>query len=79
MKDVVFAVEVLPGGGKPPAAVSVRISKGKRHDFSAAAPFSTKKSFLQGRARDSAFMPKLVERFGQTWTLFAEQLSPCFV
>ena len=29
-------------GGKPPAAVGVRISKGERHDFGTAAPFSAK-------------------------------------
>ena len=47
-----------------PAAVGVRISKCERHDFGAAAPFSTKTSFLQGRAGDSALTLKLVERSG---------------
>ena len=75
---IFVAVEVLPVGSKPPAAFGVRISKGERHDFGAAAPFSTKTSSLQGRAEGSAFTPKLVERFGPGWTLFVEQLSPCF-
>ena len=38
---VFVAVEVLPVGSKPPAAVGERISKGERHDLSAAAPLST--------------------------------------
>ena len=51
-------------GSEPPAAVNVRISKGERHDFGAAAPLSTKTSSLQERARGSAFALKLVELFG---------------
>ena len=75
---VLVAVKVLPVGNKPPAAIGVRISKGKRHDFSAAAPFSTKRSSLQGRAGGSAFMPKMVEQIGPAWTLFAEKIFLCF-
>ena len=58
------AVEVLSMASKPPAAFGVRIPKGERLDFGAAAPFSTKTSSLQGRAGGSAFTPKLVELLG---------------
>ena len=61
---VLVAVEVLPVGSKPLAAVVASISKGEGHDFGAAAPFSTKTSSLQGRARGSAFTPKVVKLFG---------------
>ena len=57
---VLVAVEAMPAGSKPPAAVGERISNGERHDFGAAAPFSTKASSLQGGAGGSAFTPKLV-------------------
>ena len=48
-------------GTKPPAAVDGRISMDGTHDLNAAAPHSTTLSSLQGRARGSAFMPRLVE------------------
>ena len=71
------AVVVLPVANKPPTAVVVRISKGERYNFGAAAPFLTETSSLQGRAGGSTFTPKLVEGvFGPAWTLFAGQLSP---
>ena len=77
-KVVHIAVVVLPVGSKPPAAIVVRISKSERHDFGAASPYSTETASLHGRARGSAFTPKLVEVvFGPTWTLFAEKLSSC--
>ena len=60
---VIVTVEVLPEGSNPPGAVGVRISKGERHDFGAAAPLSTNKSSLQGRAGGSAFPPKVAELF----------------
>ena len=69
------AVEAMPAGNKPPAAVGERISKGERHEFGAAAPFSTKTSSLQERAESSAFTPKLVEHIGSGLTRFAEKLS----
>ena len=75
---VTVAVEVLPVGSKPSAAVSVRISTGERRGFGAAASLSTKTSSLQGRAGCSTFLPKLVKLVGSAWMLFAEQLSPCF-
>ena len=75
---VLVVVEVVPAGSKPPVTLGVRISKGERHDFDVAAPFSTKTSSLQGRAGGSAFTPKMVELFGPAWTLFAKQLSSCF-
>ena len=56
-KVVLVAVEVLPVRSKLPAAFGVCISKSERHDFSAAAPLSTKMSSLQERAGDSAFTP----------------------
>ena len=50
-KVVLVAVEAVPAGSKPPVAVGVRISKGERHDFGAAAPLPTRASSLeQGRA-----------------------------
>ena len=50
---VIIAVEAVPVGSKPPAAVCVRISAGERHDFVAAVPLSTRASSLeQGRAGD---------------------------
>ena len=61
---IFVAVEVSPVGSKPPAAVVEHIQKDGRHDLGAAAPFSTKKSSLQGRAGGSAITPKQVEVFG---------------
>ena len=75
---ILIAVKALPAGSTSPAAISVRISTGERQGFGAAAPLSTKMSSLRGRVGGSAFMPKLVELVGPTWTLFAEQLPPCF-
>ena len=37
---VLVTVEAVPAGSKTPADVGVRISKGERHDFGAAAPLS---------------------------------------
>ena len=49
---VLVAVEVVPVGSKPPAAVGVRISKGERHDFGASTSLPTRASSLeQGRVR----------------------------
>ena len=76
-KLVLVAVELLPVGSKPPAAVGVRISKGEGHDFGVAAPFSTKTSSLQGRAGGSAFAPKPVEHIGSGSTRFTENLFSC--
>ena len=78
MKVVFVAVEVSPVGSKPPVADIMRISKGKRHDLGVAAPFSTRPSFLQGRARGLAFTLKLAELvFGPGSTRLGEKLSPC--
>ena len=76
-KVVHVAIEFLPVGSKPPVAVGERISKGEKHDFGAAASFSTTTSSLQGRTGSSAFTPKLIEHIepGSTW--IAEKLSPC--
>ena len=41
---VIVAVEVLPVGSKPPAAVVVRISKDGRNDLGAAVRLSTRAS-----------------------------------
>ena len=46
---VLVAVEAMPAGGKLPAAVDVRISKGERHNFGAAAPLSTRHYPLNNR------------------------------
>ena len=75
---VFITVEVVPAGSKPPAAVSVRVSTDERNGFGAAAPFSTKTSSQRGRAGGSAFIPKLIELVRPAWTLFAENISPCF-
>ena len=76
-KVVLVAVEIMPAGSKLPAAVSERISKSGRHDIGAAAPFSTKTSFLQGRTGSSAFTLKLMEYIRSGSTRFAKKLSPC--
>ena len=73
---VLVAIKAIPAGCKPPATVDVRISKSERHDFGAAAPFSTETSSLQGRARGSAFTSKAVEVVEPFWTRFAKKLSP---
>ena len=49
---------------KPACSVDLRISTGERHDLGDASPFSTRMSFLHGRAGGLTFMPKLVEVFG---------------
>ena len=48
-KVVLVALEAMPARSKPPETVGECI-KGERHDFGAAAPFSTKTSSLQGKA-----------------------------
>ena len=63
----------MPTGGKPSAAVGVRISTGDRHVSGAAAPLSNKTSSLPGRVGGSAVMPELVELVGPVSTLFPEQ------
>ena len=64
-------------GSKPPAAVDGRISMDERHDSNAAAPLSTTRLSLQGRAGGPAFTPKLVELvFGPGSTRRAEKPSP---
>ena len=79
-KIVLVAVEAVPAGSKPPAAVGVRIPKGEIRESGAAAPLPTRASSLeQGRAEGPAkSSTKLAEVVGPDWTLFAEQLSPCF-
>ena len=75
---VIVAVEALPVGGKPPAAVSVCISTGERHGFGAAVPLFTRALYLeQGKAGGPVkSSPKLIRHIwsGSTW--FAEELSP---
>ena len=73
---VLVAVEAVPAGSKPPATISVCISKGERHGFGAAALLSAKASSLQGR---SAVLPKLVKLVGPISTFLAEELSPTCV
>ena len=75
-KVVFVAIEAMPVGRKSPVTVGEHISKGERHDFGVAAPFSTKTSSLQGKVGGSTFTPKLVELIGSGSTL-AEKLSPC--
>ena len=71
------SLEASPVGTKPPAAFDGRISMDGRHDLNAAAPHSTIVSSLQGRARGSAFTPRLVELVvGPGSTRRAEKQSP---
>ena len=63
-------------GSKLPATAGECIYKGERHDYGAAAPFSTTTSSLQRRAGDSTFSPKVVELVGPSWIHFVEILSP---
>ena len=77
---VLVAVEAVPAGSKPPAAVGVRISKGEKHYFGTAAPLPTRASSLEqgragGRVKSS---PKLAEPVGPTWALLVKKLSPYF-
>ena len=60
---ILVAIEALPVGSKPPAAVDERIAKDGRHDLGAAAPLSTTAfSPEQGGAGGSVqSSPKLVE------------------
>ena len=49
-KVIIVAVEAVSAGSRPPAVVGLRIFKGERHDFGAAAPLPTRASSLeQGR------------------------------
>ena len=77
---VLVAAEAVPAGSKPPAAVSVRISTGNRHDFSTAVPFPTRASSLEQRRAGGPVesSSKLVRHIGSGSTWFAEQLSPRF-
>ena len=61
---VLVAIEVEPVRSKSSAAVDVRISRGERHEFDAAAPLPTRAlSLEQGRAGGSVeSSPKLVRR-----------------
>ena len=63
---IFVAVEVLPVGSKPPAAIGERISKDGRHDLGAAARLSTRAfSFEQGGAGSPVqSSPELVELIG---------------
>ena len=76
-KVVFVAVEVLPVGSKPPAAVGEGISKGERHDSVAAAPLPTRASSLeQGRTEGPVESPpKLVEHIRLGSTRFADHAS----
>ena len=70
----------MPAGSKPPVAVDVRIFKGERHDFGAAAPLSTRTSSLeQGRAGGPVESSlKLFRHIGSGSTRFGGQLSQRF-
>ena len=74
---VFIAVEAVPTGSKPPAAVVVRISTSERHGFGAAAPSSTRASSLeQGRAGVPVeSLLKQVRQIGSASTC-AEESSP---
>ena len=73
---ILIAVEAVPAGSKPPAAVGVRISTGEIHGFGASAPLSTRASPTDSSgAGGSAIMLKLAKLVGSPSTL-AEELSP---
>ena len=78
---VIVAVEALPVGSKPPAAVSVRISTGEKHVFGAPAPLSTRVSSLeQGRVvGPMKSSPKLVICIWSGLTWFAKELFKLIV
>ena len=66
---ILIAVEAVPAGSKPPAAVGVRISTGERHGFGTSAPLSIRVPSLQGRAGGSVeSSPKLVKFVGPSPT-----------
>ena len=73
---ILFAVEAVLVGSKPPVAVSVRFFTGERHGFGTAAPLLTMASSLQGRAGGSVeSSSKLAKHIGGAIsTLFAEHL-----
>ena len=77
---VLDAVKAMPAGSKPPAAVGVRISKGERHKFGAAAPLSTRALSLEQERVEGPVesSPMLVRHIRPGSTLFTEQLSPRF-
>ena len=74
---ILVAVEAVPAESKSLAAVGVRIFKGERHDFGAAAPLSARASSLeQGRAGGPVeSSPKLVRHIASGSIWFAEQFS----
>ena len=79
-KMILVAVDAVPAGSKPPAAVGVRISTVERQDFIASTPLSTRASpmnFSGAIKRSSAIMAKLIKLVGSSSTL-SEELSPCF-
>ena len=61
-KMALIAVEAVPAGGEPLAAVGVSISAGERHGFGASAPLSTRASsmdlFLFFRNRRFSYHPE---------------------
>ena len=66
-------------GSRTPTAVVVRISKGGRRDLGAAAPLTTRASYLEEGSAGGPVQssPKLVEHIGSGSTRLAEQLSLC--
>ena len=64
---VLIAVEAVPAGSKPPAAVSVRIFTGERHSFDAAAPLSTRESSLQQQDRVRGLVGGVITEAGETY------------
>ena len=74
---ILVAVEVVPTGSKPPATVCVRISTGERHGSGAAAPLSTRASFLvQGRAGGPVKSSPKLSRHIESVSIWAEHLTP---
>ena len=62
---VLIAVEAVPAGSRPAAAVRVCISTGERRGFGKSALLSTMASFLKGRAGGSVeASSKLVRPIG---------------
>ena len=73
---VLIAVEAVPAGSKPPAAVGVLIPTGNRHGFGASMPLSCRASPVDfSEAGGSTIVPKLVKLVVPPLIL-AEELSP---
>ena len=79
-KMVLIAVDAVPVGSKPPAAVRVRISAGERYFFGTTSQLSTRASYLvQGRAGGPVeSSPKLVKTHRIGIDLLGRRIIPTY-